>query len=76
MLKKRLNYEIEIDPNEFVNDPTDEEIQELIEIAKQNPDCIVRVFWYVKYNGWFDRAICADDTVETVRSRMPKGYGM
>jgi hypothetical protein len=76
MIKKRLNYETVIDPNEFCNAPTNEEIEQLIEIAKQNPDCIVRIHWYVKYNGWFDRAVSADDTVETFKARMPKSYGL
>ena len=76
MIKKWLNYETAIDPNTLSNEPTDEEIQKLIEIAKENPDCIVRVHWYVKYNGWFDRAFCADDTVETFKARMPKVYGL
>ena len=76
MIKKRLNYETAIDPNTISNEPTDEEIQKLIEIAKENPDCIVRVHWYVKYNGWFDRAFSTNDTVETFKARMPKGYGL
>lgn len=76
MIKKRLDYETAIDFNTFCNAPTNEEIEQLIEIAKQNPDCIVRVHWYVKYNGWFDRAFSADDTVETFKARMPKSYGL
>lgn len=76
MIKKRLDYETAIDPNTLSNEPTNEEIQKLIEIAKENPDCIVRVYWYVKYNGWFDRAFSADDTVETFKARLPKMYGL
>ena len=76
MIKKRLDYETAIDPNRLSNEPTNEEIQKLIEIAKENPDCIVRVHWYVKYNGWFDRAFSVDDTVESFKERMPKMYGL
>ena len=75
MIKKRLDYETEVSDG-LVNEPTDEEIQQLIEIAKQNPDCIVRIHWYVRYNGWFDRAISANDTIETFKERMPKVYGL
>jgi len=75
MIKKRLDYETEVS-DKFVNEPTDEEIQQLIEIAKQNPDCIVRIHWYVRYNGWFDRAISTNDTIETFKERMPKVYGL
>lgn len=75
MIKKRLDYETEVSDG-LVNEPTDEEIQQLIEIAKQNPDCIVRIYWYVRYNGWFDRAISANDTIETFKERMPKIYGL
>lgn len=76
MIRKRLDYETTIDSNEFSNEPTDKEIQQLIEIAKENPDCIVRVYWYVKYNGWFTRPIMPDDTIETFKARMPKDYGL
>lgn len=75
MIKKRLDYETEVSDG-LVNEPTDDEIQQLIEIAKQNPDCIVRIYWYVRYNGWFDKAISANDTIETFKKRMPKVYGL
>ena len=78
MIKKRLEFETVIDEekNGNIHAPNDEDIIELIEIAKQNLDCQVIIHWYTKYSGWYNRRIYPNDTIETVKERMPKVYGL
>ena len=78
MIKKRLEYEVipSEEEHRFAYEPSNEDILELIEIAKSNLDSQVIVHWWVKYNGWYSRRIDATDTLETVKEKMPKSYGL
>ena len=72
MIKKRLEFETVIDEkkNGNIHAPNDEDIAELIEVAKQNPDYQVIIHWYAKYSGWYNCHIYANDTIETVKERI------
>ena len=55
--------------------PSDEEIQECLEIANKE-DCIVKLTWFVRYNGWHNLLIKNGMTFEECKSKVPKIYGV
>jgi hypothetical protein len=55
--------------------PTKEDIQSAIEIAAQH-DCIVKLIWYVRYSGWYERFIEATNDVNEVYAHLPHIYGL
>ena len=55
--------------------PSDEEIQECLEIVNKE-DCIVKLTWFVRYNGWHNLLIKDEMTFEECKSKVPKFYGV
>lgn len=55
--------------------PTDDEILEAIEYAKEN-NCMVEFFYQIAYSGKYTVLINKTDTLESVRAVMPKSYGV
>ena len=53
--------------------PTDEEIKKSIEIVNKE-DCIVKLCWFIPYQGWYKFYIKNWMTLESCRSRIPKIY--
>ena len=58
--------------------PTDEEIQQALRIKEIYDDTVLVVLkWYMNYSGWHQVDILeSDKTVDDVRKRMPKVYGL
>ena len=55
--------------------PSDEEIQECLEIVNKE-DCIVKLTWFVRYNGWHNLLIKDGMTFEECKDKLPKFYGV
>lgn len=55
--------------------PTDDEIKESIEIVDNN-DCVVKLKWFVRYNGWYRLYIKKGMTFEDCKNKLPKVYGL
>ena len=55
--------------------PSDEEIRECLEIVSKE-DCIVKLTWFVRYNGWHKLHITSDMTFEDCKDKLPKIYGV
>ena len=55
--------------------PSDEEIKECLEIVNKK-DCIVKLTWFVRYNGWHNLLIKNGMTFEECKDKIPKIYGV
>lgn len=55
--------------------PSDEEIKECIEIAKEE-NCVVKLKWLFPHNGWHERYIKDDMTFEEIKDTLPTHYGV
>ena len=55
--------------------PTDEEIRECLEIVSKE-DCIIKLTWFVRYNGWHNLPIKNGMTFEECKNKVPKFYGV
>ena len=55
--------------------PSDEEIQDCLEIVNKE-DCIVKLRWFVRYNGWHKLLIKNGMTFEECKDKIPKIYGV
>ena len=55
--------------------PSDEEIRECLEIVSKE-DCIVKLTWFVRYNGWHNLVIKNGMTFEECKDKLPKFYGV
>lgn len=55
--------------------PSDEEIRECLEIVNKE-DCIVKLTWFVRYNGWHNLLIKNGMTFEECKDKLPKVYGL
>lgn len=55
--------------------PSSEEIRECLEIV-QNENCVIKLTWFVPYNGWHNLHITSDMTFEECIDKIPKVYGM
>ena len=68
MLKEIKHYECD-------NVPKDEDILQGMEIAKEN-NCIVTIQWFVPYSGTYTVSISDGSTLDDVKAKMPKVYGI
>lgn len=55
--------------------PSDEEIRECLEIV-QNENCVIKLTWFVPYNGWHKLFIENGMTFEKCKRKLPKFYGV
>ena len=55
--------------------PSDEEIRECLEIVNKE-DCVVKLTWFVRYNGWHNLLIKNGMTFEECKDKIPKFYGV
>ena len=55
--------------------PSDEEIRECLEIVEKE-DCVVKLTWLVRYNGWHNLLIDNGMTFEECKDKLPKFYGV
>ena len=55
--------------------PSDEEIRECLEIVNKE-DCVVKLTWFVRYNGWHNLLIKNGMTFEECKDKSPKFYGV
>ena len=55
--------------------PSDEEIRECLEIVNKE-DCVVKLTWFVRYNGWHNLLIKDGMTFEECKDKLPKIYGL
>ena len=55
--------------------PSDEEIRECLDIVNKE-DCIVKLTWFVRYNGWHNLLIKNGMTFEECKDKLPKFYGV
>ena len=55
--------------------PSDEEIQECLKIVSKE-DCIIKLTWFVRYNGWHNLLIKDGMTFEECKDKIPKFYGV
>ena len=55
--------------------PSDEEIRECLEIVNKE-DCVVKLTWFVRYNGWHNLLIKDGMTFEECKDKIPKVYGV
>ena len=55
--------------------PSNEEIQECLEIVNKE-DCVVKLTWFVRYNGWHNLLIKNGMTFEECKDKIPKFYGV
>ena len=55
--------------------PSDEEIRECLEIVSKE-DCVVKLTWFVRYNGWHNLLIKNGMTFEECKDKLPKFYGV
>ena len=55
--------------------PLDEEIRECLEIVNKE-DCIIKLTWFVRYNGWHNLLIKDGMTFEECKDKLPKFYGV
>ena len=78
---KELKYYFTVDRSV----PSDEDIQQCIDLQKENPDVIIILKWYFPWNGWHELWFSNEPgrkpredikTIEDARERMPKRYGV
>ena len=55
--------------------PSDEEIRECLEIVNKE-GCVVKLTWFVRYNGWHNLLIKNGMTFEECKNKLPKVYGV
>ena len=55
--------------------PTNYEIQEAIDIAKEE-NCVVKLTWFINYNGYHHIYIKKDMTLEECVAKIPRRYGV
>lgn len=55
--------------------PSGEEIRECLEIVGKE-DCVVKLTWFVRYNGWHNLLIKNGMTFEECKDKIPKIYGL
>ena len=55
--------------------PSDEEIRECLEIV-QNENRVIKLIWFVPYNGWHKLFIENGMTFEECKDKIPKFYGV
>ena len=55
--------------------PSDEEIRECLEIVNKE-DCVVKLTWFVRYNGWHNLLIKDGMTFKECKDKLPKFYGV
>ena len=55
--------------------PSDEEIRECLEIVSKE-DCIIKLTWFVRCNGWHNLLIKDGMTFEECKNKLPKVYGV
>lgn len=55
--------------------PTDAEIVGGLGIATAN-NCVVRLTWFMPYNGWNKLYIKPSMTFEECKAKVPKSYGL
>ena len=55
--------------------PSDEEIKECLDIVNKE-DCIVKLTWFVRYNGWHNLLIKNGMNFEECKDKLPKIYGV
>ena len=55
--------------------PSDEEIRECLEIVNKE-DCMIKLTWFVRYNGWHNLLIKDGMTFEECKDKLPKFYGV
>ena len=55
--------------------PSDEEVKECLNIVNKE-DCIVKLTWFVRYNGWHNLLIKNGMTFEECKDKLPKIYGL
>ena len=55
--------------------PSDEQIRECLEIVNKE-DCIIKLTWFVRYNGWHNLLIKNGMTFEECKDKLPKFYGV
>lgn len=71
MLKRIKEYKVQ--PNDY--SPKEEDLKTAIEIAKIE-HCIVRINWWIKYNGDYYLDVYEDSNLEDLKNKLPKYYGM
>lgn len=55
--------------------PTDEELQECLDLAKEKSNCVIVLQWYKKYSGWHELKFTEDiKIIEDCKNHMPKYY--
>ena len=55
--------------------PSSKEIRECLEIV-QNENCVIKLTWFVPYNGWHKLHITSDITFEECKDKLPKMYAV
>ena len=55
--------------------PSDEEIRECLESVNKE-DCIIKLTWFVRYNGCHNLLNKDEMTFEECKSKVPKFYGV
>ena len=55
--------------------PSDEEIQEALNIVKRD-NIIIKLQWHVKHSGTYHAIIASDSTIESVKKQIPRVYGI
>lgn len=55
--------------------PTDEEIKESLKIVEKE-GCVVKLKWFIQYNGWHRRYIEKGMTFDECKNSLPKVYGV
>ena len=67
--------EVKTYATEFNESPSDNDIKECIELAKQY-NCVINLVWTLKWSGHFSRYIHPNSTFEDIKNTMPRCYGM
>ena len=67
--------EVKLYQSDFDTVPNDEDLLKCIEIAKKN-DCMVQLKWCLKWSGNYYITATKDSTLESLKERMPKTYGL
>lgn len=73
--QKVMLTEVKLYQCEFDRTPTDDDLLKCIEIAKED-DCIVHLQWCLKWSGNYYVQVTKDSTLETIKERLPKIYGI
>ena len=53
--------------------PSNEDVKECLEIVN-NEDCVVKLTWFVRYNGWHNLIVKNGMTFEDCKNKIPKIY--